>query len=531
MNTFNSSVAPRRSARRRFKNVPLARTGELFPPSSSRPPGWTLSPVEEVFALAQLLQHPRSELGPVFILELLDAQRQVQIRRVAAQERIVLPLFPDGGGTLATGSKEAALLKMDVRLLAPAATLNHQTLAQRVTVALPQTERLTHALEAGDKPFFPDSPHPERNTRSPEKRLEGASTTWLSRRNGKNVVSRACDHRGGDTIRCCRGRSGRTHAIRNSGFSVRAITLHNSFLQRKIMTSKTDNPPPYDDALHHPKYGNYPHQPQPGSPLPPPPSYSPSPGMDPGPPGYWGQQGVNPPAGMRAASGYSASGMVTTIPTLSAGVSPSNQGSEEMTQDLGEMEDLLSTQWESTSVRHAFIRKVDFTSCGGILCIASVALMIIGIVTAVVLSFQYRPFSCPSTGPMAAYALRRNRSPRLYSVYNTQLLIGNRESAISPEEYVYGALSLYIDIVHIFLFILQSVSPSTASASSEVAHGVSRLGSRGNMEVCRMLWRPRNSSPDALTNLVMDGPVGQQLSIVDSLGSRQDLLAPHEHVI
>jgi len=111
------------------------------------------------------------------------------------------------------------------------------------------------------------------------------------------------------------------------------MPAHSSPLQGKIMTSKTDNPPPYDDALHHPKYGNYPHQPQRGSPLPPLPSYSPSPGMYPGPPGYWGQEGVNPPAGMRAASGYSASGMATTIPTLSAGVPQSNQGSEEMTQD------------------------------------------------------------------------------------------------------------------------------------------------------------------------------------------------------
>lgn len=36
-----------------------------------------------------------------------------------------------------------------------------------------------------------------------------------------------------------------------------------------------------------------------------------------------------------------------------------------------------------------FSSQVDFTSCGGLLCIAAVLLMIIGIVTAVVLSFQY----------------------------------------------------------------------------------------------------------------------------------------------
>lgn len=100
----------------------------------------------------------------------------------------------------------------------------------------------------------------------------------------------------------------------------------------KIMTSKTDSPPPYEDAVHHPKYGNYPRQPQHGSPLPPPPSYSPSPGMC--PPGYWGQEGVYPQTGMWAAPGFSPSGMPTSIPTLSAGVPASNSGSEEMIEDF-----------------------------------------------------------------------------------------------------------------------------------------------------------------------------------------------------
>lgn len=34
-----------------------------------------------------------------------------------------------------------------------------------------------------------------------------------------------------------------------------------------------------------------------------------------------------------------------------------------------------------------------------------------------------------------------------------------------------------------------------------------------------------------LTNLVMDGPFSQQLRIMHSLSSREDLLSPHEHVV
>uniref|UniRef100_A0A3B4UER1 Transmembrane BAX inhibitor motif containing 1 n=1 Tax=Seriola dumerili TaxID=41447 RepID=A0A3B4UER1_SERDU len=298
------------------------------------------------------------------------------------------------------------------------------------------------------------------------------------------------------------------------------------------MTTKIDSPPPYEDAVHHPKYGNYPHQPQHGSPLPPPPSYSPSPGMCPGPPGYWGREGVYPQAGMWSAPGFSPSGLPTTIPTLSAGVPPTNYHFA------------IPNSWESTSIRHAFIRKVrifiihhqqschlslhsvvyflvycilicckgprrrfpwnlviilfyvfvlimksvfysyyetkavflamgitavvciavtifcfqtkvDFTSCGGLLCIAAVLLMIIGIVTAIVLSFQYVPWLHMLYAAIGAIVYT------LFLVYNTQLLIGNRELAISPEEYIYGALSLYVDIVHIFLFILQISGAAT----------------------------------------------------------------------
>lgn len=94
------------------------------------------------------------------------------------------------------------------------------------------------------------------------------------------------------------------------------------------MTSKLDNPPTYEDALHQPKYGSYPDPLQHGSALQPPPSYSPSPGMCPGLPGYWDQEGVYPPAGMWAGPGFSPSGVPSTIPTLSAGVPATNTGSE-----------------------------------------------------------------------------------------------------------------------------------------------------------------------------------------------------------
>lgn len=37
---------------------------------------------------------------------------------------------------------------------------------------------------------------------------------------------------------------------------------------------------------------------------------------------------------------------------------------------------------------------------------------------------------------------------------DTQMILGNKQLAISPEEYVFAALNLYTDIINIFLYIL-----------------------------------------------------------------------------
>lgn len=89
-----------------------------------------LSPVVEVFTFSQLLQHPSPELSPVFILELLEAKGQMELRRVAAQERIVLPLFPDSGRTLEIkfmSKSSPAQDKCVYVSLSPAASVPHMS--------------------------------------------------------------------------------------------------------------------------------------------------------------------------------------------------------------------------------------------------------------------------------------------------------------------------------------------------------------------------------------------------------------------
>ncbi|KAM3853977.1 protein lifeguard 3-like [Vipera latastei] len=98
-----------------------------------------------------------------------------------------------------------------------------------------------------------------------------------------------------------------------------------------------------------------------------------------------------------------------------------------------------------------FQTKVDFTSCTGLFCVLGVVVMVTGIITAIVLSFKYVPWLHMLYASIGAIAFT------LFLAYDTQLVLGNRKHTISPEEYVYGALKIYTDIVYIFTFLLQIV--------------------------------------------------------------------------
>ncbi|XP_073667865.1 fas apoptotic inhibitory molecule 2b isoform X2 [Paramisgurnus dabryanus] len=43
----------------------------------------------------------------------------------------------------------------------------------------------------------------------------------------------------------------------------------------------------------------------------------------------------------------------------------------------------------------------------------------------------------------------------MFLAFDTQLLMGNKQYSISPEEYIFATLSLYLDIVYLFTYLLQ----------------------------------------------------------------------------
>ena len=49
----------------------------------------------------------------------------------------------------------------------------------------------------------------------------------------------------------------------------------------------------------------------------------------------------------------------------------------------------------------------------------------------------------------------------LYIIYDTQIMLGgNHKYSISPEEYIFAALNLYIDVINLFQYILMIIGAS-----------------------------------------------------------------------
>ena len=99
----------------------------------------------------------------------------------------------------------------------------------------------------------------------------------------------------------------------------------------------------------------------------------------------------------------------------------------------------------------AFQTKWDFTMMGGFLFVALIVLMIFGIITI----FMYNEILNVIYSALGALLFS------FYLVYDTQLMMGGKHKyALSPEEYVFAALNLYLDIINIFIYILSLLSGS-----------------------------------------------------------------------
>lgn len=100
----------------------------------------------------------------------------------------------------------------------------------------------------------------------------------------------------------------------------------------------------------------------------------------------------------------------------------------------------------------AFQTKIDFTMMGGVLFAATLILLIFGIV----LMFWNGKIATLIYASFGALIFS------VYIIYDTQIMLGgNHKYSISPEEYIFAALNLYLDIVNLFLYILTIVATAS----------------------------------------------------------------------
>jgi FtsH-binding integral membrane protein len=99
----------------------------------------------------------------------------------------------------------------------------------------------------------------------------------------------------------------------------------------------------------------------------------------------------------------------------------------------------------------AFQTKWDFTAFSGILFVGVIVLLCFGLLVCII----------PNRVLALVYASLGALIFSAYIVVDTQMMIGGRyKYSLSPEEYIYAALNLYLDVINLFLHILSIIGLS-----------------------------------------------------------------------
>lgn len=96
---------------------------------------------------------------------------------------------------------------------------------------------------------------------------------------------------------------------------------------------------------------------------------------------------------------------------------------------------------------YAMTTKTDFTFCGGMMFVVGAAFVMFGLFSVFL-------------GPTARmiYCLFGVILFGIYLIIDTQMIVGNKRYHMDKEDYILGAIMLYLDIINIFLYILQLLS-------------------------------------------------------------------------
>ena len=101
---------------------------------------------------------------------------------------------------------------------------------------------------------------------------------------------------------------------------------------------------------------------------------------------------------------------------------------------------------------YAMTTKTDFTYCGAMLWMFSLGLIIFWILFYFMMN-KYKFSFYYIIGCMAGIIIYS-----LYLIYDTQLMIGKFDNEYSVDDYVFAAINIYLDIINLFIYILQFIS-------------------------------------------------------------------------
>ncbi|CAH8846384.1 unnamed protein product [Trichobilharzia szidati] len=93
--------------------------------------------------------------------------------------------------------------------------------------------------------------------------------------------------------------------------------------------------------------------------------------------------------------------------------------------------------------------RIDITKCTSLIFVLSIVVMLTGIACIIVYAV-----SGPNRVLQAVYGGLGALLFGVYLAFDTQHIMGGREQELGAEEYIYGALQLYMDVVNLFLMIL-----------------------------------------------------------------------------
>ncbi|KAJ1195604.1 hypothetical protein NDU88_004881 [Pleurodeles waltl] len=97
-----------------------------------------------------------------------------------------------------------------------------------------------------------------------------------------------------------------------------------------------------------------------------------------------------------------------------------------------------------TVVLFSLQTKYDFTSCMGVMMVCLIVLLVFSILC-IFIRNKILQIVYASLGALLFTC---------FLAIDTQMILGNKQLSLSPEEYVFAALNLYTDIINIFLYIL-----------------------------------------------------------------------------